>query len=540
MQKKEIVFGSDARLKMIAGVNILANAVKATLGPRGRNVVIKRKFTTPHITKDGVSVAKEVCLPDEFEDMGAQLVLEVSARTAEEAGDGTTTATVLAQALLNAGNRYIANGANPMDLKRGIDHAAAWTVNRIKEISTPVDDINALHNVALISANSDPSIAGMISDAISEVGIGGTITVERGGRKDELEVTKGMSFDQGWEIQAGFTNPQRMSIEYADAHILLVDQEFNNVNDAARIYEPVLKDDLRLVIIAHDFSPEILELTHVNIAKNNLKVVLVKAPGYSERRTATLEDIAVYSNGSVFSDRLGKPLRALSFRYLATADKVIVGRDSTIIVGARGDKDQIAERVEQLKLQLTTVESNYGRDRLEERIAQLTGGVAVIRCGGKTDVERKERRDRYDDAICAVNAAKEEGILAGGGTALLHLSYELAAQPPLPNQDQQDGVNTLIQAMRAPVNQIARNAGKTPEVILSNIMADNRNNGYNAATDTYDDMVQVGVIDPAKVTRCAIENSCSVASLMLTTEVMIGFHGEDTTDNLGALYNTEH
>ena len=539
MQNKQIIFAEKARAEMIAGVNILADAVKATLGPKGRNVVIKRKFTTPHITKDGVSVAKEIKLKDEFKDMGVQLVLEVASKTAEEAGDGTTSSTVLAQAILNEGARYLANGANPMDLKRGIDYAVQHVVKHIHQCATPIQTSEQLFNIAKISANSDESIAKMLSNAIEEVGQDGTITVERGGRKDELEITRGMTFDQGWEIQAGFTNAARMQIEYSNPYIWLIDQELDNVDILTRVYEAVIKEGSSIIIIAHGFSDAVNEITYVN-AKAGLKANLVKAPGYSERRTATLEDIAVYCKGVVYSDRSNK-LSATNFRYMATCDKIIVGRDSTTIVGERGDKADIQARVEQLKLQLQDVESDYGRDRLNERIAQLTGGVAVIRCGGLTDVERKERRDRYDDALCAVTAAKEEGYLPGGGAALYHLSKQLR-KLEVANEDQRAGVLTLEKAMRAPMEQIILNTGKVPAVVtgkLDEFSNDLIHNGYNAATDEFVNMVDAGIIDPAKVTRCVVENAASVAGLMLTTEVMIGFDGEDTTDNLGYVFNTE-
>ena len=379
----------------------------------------------------------------------------------------------------------------------------------------------------------------MLSDAINEVGQDGTITVERGGRKDELEITRGMTFDQGWEIQAGFTNAARMQIEYSNPYIWLIDQELDNVDILTRVYETVIKEGSSIIIIAHGFSDAVNEITYVN-AKAGLKANLVKAPGYSERRTATLEDIAVYCKGVVYSDRSNK-LSATNFRYMATCDKIIVGRDSTTIVGERGDKADIQARVEQLKLQLQDVESDYGRDRLNERIAQLTGGVAVIRCGGLTDVERKERRDRYDDALCAVKAAKEEGYLPGGGAALYHLSKHLR-KLEVANEDQRAGVLTLEKAMRAPMEQIILNTGKVPAVVtgkLDEFSNDLIHNGYNAATDEFVNMVDAGIIDPAKVTRCVVENAASVAGLMLTTEVMIGFDGEDTTDNLGYVFNTE-
>ncbi|MDO5651568.1 MAG: chaperonin GroEL [Moraxella sp.] len=518
---KDVNFGASAREKMIAGVNVLADAVKVTLGPKGRNVVIDKSFGAPTITKDGVSVAKEIELEDKFENMGAQLVREVASKTNDVAGDGTTTATVLAQAILAEGMKSVAAGMNPMDLKRGIDKATRLAVAQIHALSTPANDDKAIAQVGSISANSDTKIGELISEAMQKVGKQGVITVEEGsGFEDALEVVEGMQFDRGY-ISPYFANKQdSLTCEFDNPFILLVDKKISNIREIVPLLEKVMQSSRPLLIIAEDVENEALATLVVNNLRGGLKTCAVKAPGFGDRRKAMLQDIAILTGGTVISEEVGLSLETAELTHLGTAKKVTVGKENTVIVDGAGDKTSIESRVESIRRQVEESTSDYDKEKLQERVAKLSGGVAVIKVGAATETEMKEKKDRVDDALHATRAAVEEGVVPGGGVALVRALGALSDIKG-DNDDQTAGINILRRAMEAPLRQIVSNAGDEASVIVNEVKNGAGNYGYNAATGEYGDMLEMGILDPAKVTRSALEHAASVAGLMLTTEVMI-------------------
>ncbi|WP_066800491.1 chaperonin GroEL [Moraxella oblonga] len=518
---KDVKFGVSAREKMIDGVNILANAVKVTLGPKGRNVVIDKSFGAPTITKDGVSVAKEIELEDKFENMGASLVREVASKTNDVAGDGTTTATVLAQAILVEGMKTVAAGMNPMDLKRGIDKATRAVVEQIHALSTPADDFKAIAQVGSISANSDAKIGELISQAMQKVGKQGVITVEEGsGFEDTLEVVEGMQFDRGY-ISPYFANKQdSLTCEFDNPFILLVDKKISNIREILPLLEQIMQTSRPLLIIAEDVENEALATLVVNNLRGGLKTCAVKAPGFGDRRKAMLQDIAILTGGVVISEEVGLSLETANIEHLGTAKKITVGKENTVIVDGAGDKAQIDSRVEAIKRQIEESTSDYDKEKLQERVAKLSGGVAVIKVGAATETEMKEKKDRVDDALHATRAAVEEGIVPGGGVALVR-ALSVLENLKGDNDDQNAGISILRRAIEAPLRQIVTNAGDEASVVVNQVKSGTGNYGYNAATGEYGDMLEMGILDPAKVTRSALEHASSVAGLMLTTEVMI-------------------
>ena len=527
MAAKEVKFGDSARARMIAGVNVLADAVKVTLGPKGRNVVIDRSFGAPHITKDGVSVAKEIELKDKFENMGAQLVKEVASKTADIAGDGTTTATVLAQSILNEGLKAVAAGMNPMDLKRGIDKAVRAAVGEIKNISTPCTDTKAIAQVGSISANSDTTIGDLIAQAMERVGKEGVITVEEGsGFEDTLEVVEGMQFDRGY-VSPYFSNKQdTMTAELDSPYILLVDKKISNIRELIPVLEAVAKSGKPLLLIAEDVEGEALATLVVNSMRGIVKVCAVKAPGFGDRRKAMLQDIATLTAGTVISEEIGLSLENATINDLGSAKKVVVSKENTIIIDGAGQAEAIDARVKQIRMQIEEATSDYDKEKLQERVAKLAGGVAVIKVGAATEIEMKEKKDRVDDALHATRAAVEEGVVAGGGVALVRAVAALDALRG-DNEDQNAGINILRRAMEAPLRQIVTNAGEEASVVLNRVKEGTGNFGYNAASGEYSDMLAMGILDPAKVTRSALEHAASIAALMLTTECMITDAPED-------------
>ncbi len=527
MSAKDVKFGDSARAKMIAGVNILADAVKVTLGPKGRNVVIDRSFGAPHITKDGVTVAKEITLKDKFENMGAQLVREVSSKTNDIAGDGTTTATVLAQAILNEGIKSVTAGMNPMDLKRGIDIAVKTLVAEIKATAQPASDSKAIEQVGSISANSDTTVGKLIAQAMEKVGKEGVITVEEGsGFEDALDVVEGMQFDRGY-ISPYFANKQdTLTAELENPYILLVDKKISNIRELITVLEAVAKTGKPLLIIAEDVEGEALATLVVNNMRGIIKVCAVKAPGFGDRRKAMLQDIAILTGGTVISEEIGMQLDQTTLEHLGTAHKVTVSKENTVIVDGAGNAAQISERVQQIRAQIEESTSEYDKEKLQERVAKLAGGVAVIKIGAATEVEMKEKKDRVDDALHATRAAVEEGVVAGGGVALVRAAAALDGVKGA-NDDQNVGISILRRAIEAPLRQIVSNAGDEPSVVINAVKNGQGNFGYNAATGEYGDMLEMGILDPAKVTRSALEHAASVAALMLTTECMITDIPED-------------
>ena len=527
MAAKDVKFGDTARARMIAGVNILADAVKVTLGPKGRNVVIDKSYGAPLITKDGVTVAKEIELKDKFENMGAQLVKEVASKTADVAGDGTTTATVLAQSILNEGLKAVAAGMNPMDLKRGIDKATSAAVEAIKAVAVPCKNTKEIAQVGSISANSDTRIGDLIAQAMEKVGKEGVITVEEGsGFDDTLDVVEGMQFDRGY-VSPYFINKQdSMTAELDAPFILLVDKKISNIRDMIPVLEGVAKSGKPLLLIAEDVEGEALATLVVNSMRGIVKVCAVKAPGFGDRRKAMLQDIAVLTGATVISEEIGMSLEKATLEDLGTAKKVIVSKENTIVIDGAGNKADIEARVSQIRTQIEDATSDYDKEKLQERVAKLAGGVAVIKIGAATEVEMKEKKDRGDDALHATRAAVGAGVVAGGGTALVRA---IAALDSIKgdNADQVAGINILRRAMESPLRQIVTNAGAEASVVVNEVKSGKGNYGYNAANGEYGDMIALGILDPAKVTFTALQNAASVAGLMLTTEAMITDAPED-------------
>ncbi len=522
MAAKEIRFGEDARVRMVRGVNTLANAVKATLGPKGRNVVLEKSYGAPTITKDGVSVAKEIELADKFENMGAQMVKEVASKTSDNAGDGTTTATVLAAALIREGMKGVAAGMNPMDLKRGIDQAVKAAVEELKKISKPTADDKAIAQVGNISANSDEAIGNIIADAMKKVGKEGVITVEEGsGLDNELDVVEGMQFDRGYLSPYFINNQQSMSAELDDPFILLHDKKISNVRDLLPVLEGVAKAGKPLLIVAEEVEGEALATLVVNTIRGIVKVVAVKAPGFGDRRKAMLEDMAILTGGTVISEEVGLSLEKATIKDLGRAKKVQVTKENTTIIDGAGNTADIEGRIKQIKAQIEETSSDYDREKLQERVAKLAGGVAVIKVGAATEVEMKEKKARVEDALHATRAAVEEGVVPGGGVALIRALSVIKGLKGA-NEDQNHGIEIAMRAMEAPLREIVANAGEEPSVVLNKVKEGQGNYGYNAATGEYVDMVDAGILDPTKVTRTALQNAASIAGLMITTEAMVG------------------
>ena len=521
MAAKDVKFGDSARARLVAGVNILADAVKVTLGPKGRNVILDKSFGAPTITKDGVSVAKEIELKDKFENMGAQLVKEVASKTADVAGDGTTTATVLAQSILNEGLKAVAAGLNPTDLKRGIDKATAVAVAAIKKAAVPVTDSKAIAQVGAISANSDETIGRLIAEAMDKVGKEGVITVEEGsGFEDTLDVVEGMQFDRGY-ISPYFVNKQdSMTAELDSPFILLVDKKISNIRELIPVLEGVAKSGKALLLIAEDVEGEALATLVVNSMRGIVKVCAVKAPGFGDRRKAMLQDIAVLTGATVISEEVGLNLEGASLQDLGTAKKVIVSKENTTVIDGAGNAADIEARVAQIRVEIENSSSDYDKEKLQERVAKLAGGVAVIKVGAATEVELKEKKDRVDDALHATRAAVEAGVVAGGGTALIRALPALADLKG-DNADQDAGIAILRRAIESPLRQIVTNAGEEASVVVNEVKNGTGNYGYNAATGTYGDLVDLGILDPAKVTFTALQNAASVSGLLLTAEAMI-------------------
>ena len=529
MSAKDVKFGTDARTLMLDGVNVLAEAVKVTLGPKGRNVVLDKAFGSPHITKDGVTVAKEIELEGKFENMGAQMVKEVASKTNDDAGDGTTTATVLAQAILSEGIKAVASGMNPMDIKRGIDKAVKQAVENIHTLSTPCSDTNAIAQVGTISANSDNSVGSIIAEAMEKVGNDGVITVEDGTSfENELDVVEGMQFDRGYLSPYFVTNQSNMTAELDNPFILLCDSKISSIRDLLPTLEGVSKASRPLLIIAEDLEGEALATLVVNNMRGIVKVVAVKAPGFGDRRAAMMQDIATLTDGTVISEEVGLTLEGVTLEQLGTAKRVVVEKDNTIIIDGDGNSSDIEGRVAQIKQQVETTDSEYDVEKLKERLAKLSGGVAVIKVGAATEVEMKEKKDRIDDALHATRAAVQEGVVPGGGVALIRASEDLMALQ-VDNHDQEVGLKIMVKAMEAPLRQIVENSGDEASVVLNKISEENGNYGYNAGTGEYGDMFDMGILDPAKVTRSALQYAASVAGLMITTEAMITEMPQDAT-----------
>ncbi|MCS0806085.1 chaperonin GroEL [Escherichia coli] len=521
MAAKDIRFGEDARARMVRGVNVLANAVKATLGPKGRNVVLEKSFGAPTITKDGVSVAKEIELADKFENMGAQMVKEVASKTSDNAGDGTTTATVLAQALIREGMKAVAAGMNPMDLKRGIDKAVTSAVEELKKISKPCSTSKEIAQVGSISANSDTDIGELIAKAMDKVGKEGVITVEEGsGLENELDVVEGMQFDRGYLSPYFINNPQSMQAELEDPFILLNDKKISNVRDLLPILEGVAKAGKPLLIVAEDVEGEALATLVVNTIRGIVKVCAVKAPGFGDRRKAMLEDMAILTGGTVISEEVGLSLEKATINDLGRAKKVQVSKENTTIIDGAGDTADIEARIKQIKAQIEETTSDYDREKLQERVAKLAGGVAVIKVGAATEVEMKEKKARVEDALHATRAAVEEGIVPGGGVALIRAKAAIAELKGA-NEDQNHGIAIALRAMEAPLREIVTNAGDEPSVVLNRVAEGTGAFGYNAANGEFGDMIEFGILDPTKVTRSALQNAASIAGLMITTEAMV-------------------
>ena len=521
MAAKEVYFGNDSRSKMVEGVNILANAVKVTLGPKGRNVVIERSFGGPAVTKDGVTVAKEIELKDKLQNMGAQMVKEVASKTADDAGDGTTTATVLAQSIVKEGMKYVTAGHNPMDLKRGIDRAAAAAVEALAKISKPCETDEEIAQVGTISANSDHGIGKMIADAMAKVGKEGVITVENGkSLQDELDVVEGMQFDRGYLSPYFINNQDKQTVELDNPFILLFDKKITNIRDMIPVLEQVAKAGKPLLIVAEDVEGEALATLVVNNMRGTVKTCAIKAPGFGDRRKAMLEDLAILTGGKVIAEELGYTLDKVTAEDLGMAGRVEISKENTIIIDGAGDADRIKARVAAIRVQAEEATSDYDREKLQERVAKLAGGVAVIKVGGATEIEVKEKKDRIDDALHATKAAVQEGIVPGGGVALVRAKQAIMGLKG-DNADQQAGINIVLRAMEEPLRCIVSNAGESADVVLNRVELGTGNFGYNAATEQYVDMLAAGVIDPTKVAKTALVNAASVAGLLLTTDCAI-------------------
>ena len=534
MAAKDVKFGNDARVKMLQGVNVLADAVKVTLGPKGRNVVLDKSFGAPTITKDGVSVAREIELEDKFENMGAQMVKEVASKANDAAGDGTTTATVLAQAIVSEGLKAVAAGMNPMDLKRGIDKAVIASVEELKKLSVPCADSKAIEQVGTISANSDTVVGKLIAEAMDKVGKEGVITVEDGsGLEDELNVVEGMQFDRGYLSPYFINKPETGSVELDNPYILLVDKKISNIREVLPVLEAVAKAGKPLFIVAEDVEGEALATLVVNTMRGIVKVAAVKAPGFGDRRKAMLQDIAVLTAGTVISEEIGMELEKATLEELGQAKRIVITKDNTTIIDGIGDQAQISGRVTQIRQQIEESTSDYDREKLQERVAKLAGGVAVIKVGAATEVEMKEKKARVEDALHATRAAVEEGVVAGGGVALIRVANKLADLTG-DNEEQNVGIKLALRAMETPLRQIVENAGEEASVVARNVKDGEGNYGYNAATEVYGDMVEMGILDPTKVTRSALQFAASIAGLMITTECMITDLPKSEAPDMGA------
>src|SRR5688572_30540164 len=521
MAAKEVRFSDDARTRMVRGVNLLANAVKATLGPKGRNAVLEKSFGAPTITKDGVSVAKEIELKDKFENMGAQMVKEVASSTSDEAGDGTTTATVLAQAIIREGMKAVASGINPMDVKRGVDLAVTAAVDELKKLSKPCKDSKAIAQVGTISANSDEAIGKKIAEAMEKVGKEGVITVEEGsGLENELEVVEGMQFDRGYLSPYFINNAQNQTSELEGPYVLLYDKKISNIREMLPLLEGIAKAGRPLLVIAEDVEGEALATLVVNNIRGILKVASVKAPGFGDRRKAMLQDIAILTGGTVISDEVGLSLEKATLNDLGEAKKVLVEKENTTIIDGAGKASDIKARIESIRQQAEEATSDYDKEKLQERVAKLSGGVAVVKVGAATEIEMKEKKARVEDALHATRAAVEEGVVPGGGVALIRAQKALDKLEGA-NEDQTVGIRILSRSIEEPLRQIVENAGEDAAVVLNAVKAGKGAYGYNAGTGEYGDMLEEGILDPAKVTRLALQNAASVAGLLLTTEVMI-------------------
>ena len=532
MAAKDVVFGDSARARMVEGVNILANAVKVTLGPKGRNVVLERSFGGPIVTKDGVSVAKEIELKDKLQNMGAQMVKEVASKTADDAGDGTTTATVLAQSIVREGMKFVVAGHNPMDLKRGIDKAVSAALIEISKLSKPCTTTKEIAQVGSISANSDTSIGQRIAEAMEKVGKEGVITVEDGkSLEDELDVVEGMQFDRGYLSPYFINNPEKQVVIMETPYILLFDKKISNIRDLLPVLEQVAKSGRPLLIIAEDVEGEALATLVVNNIRGILKTCAVKAPGFGDRRKAMLEDIAILTKGQVIAEEVGLTLEKVTLDDLGQAKRVEIGKENTTIIDGAGDEKQIEARVKQIRAQIEEATSDYDREKLQERVAKLAGGVAVIRVGAATEVEMKEKKARVDDALHATRAAVEEGIVPGGGVALVRAKQSILNLKG-DNADQNAGIGIVLRAMEEPLRVIVSNAGDEASVVINNVAAGTGNYGYNAATGEYGDLVEQGVIDPAKVTKTALVNAASVAGLLLTTDCAIAETAKDDAPSM--------
>ena len=521
MSAKEIKFGDDARQRILKGVNILSNAVRITLGPKGRNVVLDKSFGAPTVTKDGVSVAKEIEVKDKFENMGVQMLKEVASKTSDIAGDGTTTATVLAQSIVTEGLKSVAAGMNPMDLKRGIDKAVIAVVKELEKNSKPCDDEKSIAQVGTISANDDSAIGDIIAEAMNKVGKEGVITVEEGsGLENELEVVEGMQFDRGYLSPYFINNQQSMSVELEEPYVMLHDKKISNIRDLLPLLEAVAKSGRPLLIVAEDVEGEALATLVVNTIRGIVKVAAVKAPGFGDRRKAMLEDVATLTGGTVISEEVGLTLEKVGLDDLGSAKRIVITKDDTTVIDGAGKASDIESRINQVRKQIEDSTSDYDTEKLQERVAKLAGGVAIIKVGAATEIEMKEKKARVEDALHSTRAAAEEGVVPGGGVALLRALKALDGMKG-DNDDQNIGINIIRRAMQEPLRQIVMNAGGEPSVVVNEVLKRKDNEGYNAATDEYGDMIKMGILDPTKVTRSALQNAASIAGLLITTEAMV-------------------